>query len=151
MACAWLHHGRSKVKYFYVQYVNKHPDELVDEEAFTYPGPNPFTREQAILMMADAVEATSRSLKEFTDESIRALVDRIVDAQVDSGYFRNCPITYRDITVAKDVFVESLKTIYHTRIAYPELKSGHTEPERGSRGQRGGFFGGGLHSTWTRR
>lgn len=145
------HHGRSKVKYFYVQYVNKHPDELVDEEAFTYPGPNPFTREQAILMMADAVEATSRSLKEFTDESIRALVDRIVDAQVDSGYFRNCPITYRDITVAKDVFVESLKTIYHTRIAYPELKSGHTEPERGSRGQRGGFFGGGLHSTWTRR
>lgn len=72
------HHGRSKVKYFYVQYVNKHPDELVDEEAFTYPGPNPFTREQAILMMADAVEATSRSLKEFTDESIRALVDRIV-------------------------------------------------------------------------
>ncbi len=145
------HHGRSKVKYFYVQYVNKHPGEPVDEANFTYPGPNPFTREQAILMMADAVEATSRSLKEFTDESIRALVDRIVDGQVEEGYFRNCPITFRDISIAKDVFVESLKTVYHTRISYPELRKPEPEPGRPGRPPLGGLFGSGRHSTRNRR
>ncbi len=145
------HHGRSKVKYFYVQYVNKHPGEPVNDADFTYPGPNPFTREQAILMMADAVEATSRSLKEFTDESLRALVDRIVDAQVEEGFFRNCPITFRDISIAKDVFVESLKTVYHTRISYPELNKPDEKSPRTGRTSRGGFFFGGSHATWSRR
>ena len=145
------HHGRSKVKYFYVQYVNKHPDEAVDDDLFTYPGPNPSTREQAILMMADAVEATSRSLKEFTDESIRALVNRIVDGQVAEGYFRNCPITFSDITKAKEVFVESLKTVYHTRISYPELRKSDPTPERTPRSPLGSLFGSGRHTTWPRR
>lgn len=145
------HHGRSKVKYFYVQYVNKHPDVAVDDDLFTYPGPNPSTREQAILMMADAVEATSRSLKEFTDESIRALVNRIVDGQVAEGYFRNCPITFSDITKAKEVFVESLKTVYHTRISYPELRKPDPTPERTPRSALGGLFGSGRHNTWPRR
>ncbi len=135
------HHGKGKVKYFYTQYVNGHPGEPVDEADFTYPGPNPFTREQAILMMADAVEATSRSLKEFTDESIRALVNRIVDAQVAEGYFRNCPITFRDITVAKDVFAESLKTVYHTRISYPELRPVEQPAPRPAKSMRGTLFG----------
>lgn len=116
------HHGRSQVKYFYIQWKNKHPGEEPDERLFTYPGPNPFTREQAILMMCDAVEATSRSLKQFDEESIRALVDRIVDGQVEAGYFKECPITFRDISDAKRVLTESLKTIYHTRIAYPDEK-----------------------------
>lgn len=120
------HHGRSKVKYFYIQWKNKHEGQEPDESIFTYPGPNPFTREQAILMMCDAVEATSRSLKEFSEENIKALVDRIVDGQVAEGYFRECPITFRDIADAKRVLVENLKTIYHTRIAYPELR---TQPE----------------------
>lgn len=115
------HHGRSKTKYFYIQGKNKHPGEEPDEKLFTYPGPDPFTREQAILMMCDAVEATSRSLKEYSEESIKQLVDRIVDGQVSAGYFRECPITFRDISEAKRVLVESLKTVYHTRIAYPEL------------------------------
>lgn len=117
------HHGRSQVKYFYIQWKNKHQGEEPDPSLFTYPGPNPFTREQAILMMCDAVEASSRSLKEYTEESIKELVDRIVDGQVQAGYFRECPITFRDIADAKRVLVESLKTIYHTRIAYPELNS----------------------------
>ncbi len=117
------HHGRSCVKYFYIQWMNKHQGEKPDEKLFTYPGPNPFTREQAILMMCDAVEASSRSLKEYTEENIRELVNRIIDAQVADGRFEECPITFRDITEAKRVLVESLKTIYHTRIAYPELKS----------------------------
>lgn len=136
------HHGRSKVKYFYIQYKNNHPGESVNEELFTYPGVNPFTREQAILMMCDAVEASSRSLKEFTEESIRNLVYRIIDGQVSEGCFRDCPITFRDITEAKEVLVESLKTIHHTRIAYPELK---TEPQaKPERPQRTGLFGTGL-------
>lgn len=115
------HHGRSMVKYFYIQACNKHGQENVDPEAFTYPGRNPFTREQAILMMADAIEASSRSLPEYTEEKITALVHRIIDAQVENGNFRECPITFKDINDAKRVFADSLKTIYHTRIAYPEL------------------------------
>ena len=115
------HHGNGLVSYFYVQYKNSHPDETVDEALFRYPGPNPFTREQAILMMADGVEAASRSLKEYTEESIANLVDRIIDTQVQNGFFHDCPITFRDIQTAKDVLIERLKTIYHTRIAYPEL------------------------------
>lgn len=117
------HHGRSQVKYFYIQWKNKHQGEEPDAKLFTYPGPNPFTREQAILMMCDAVEASSRSLKEFTEESIKELVNRIIDGQVQAGYFRECPITFRDIADAKRVLAESLKTIYHTRIAYPELNA----------------------------
>ena len=115
------HHGAGMVKFFYVQYKNNHPDEEVDEELFTYPGPNPFTTEQAILMMADTVEAASRSLKEYTEESISSLVNRLIDGQVQQGFFHDCPITFRDIQVAKDVLIERLKAIYHTRIAYPEL------------------------------
>ena len=116
------HHGKGKTKYFLISYKNQHPDQTVDESIFTYPGPNPFTLEQAILMMADSVEAASRSLNEYTEESISALVDKIVDCQVQEGFFKDCPITFHDITVAKDVFREKLKTIYHTRISYPELK-----------------------------
>ncbi len=116
------HHGQGKAKYFYVRQKNEHPDEPVDDLLFTYPGPNPFTREQAVLMMADTVEAASRSLPDYTESSIRDLVDRLVDAQTADGYFRECPITFRDIQYAKTVLIEKLKTIYHTRISYPDLK-----------------------------
>lgn len=116
------HHGRGKTKYFYISWKNEHPDEEPDEEMFTYPGPNPFSREQAILMMADSVEAASRSLPEYTEESISNLVEKIIDSQVDDGCFKECPITFKDIATVKAVFKEKLKTIYHTRISYPELK-----------------------------
>ena len=116
------HHGQGKTKYFYVQYKNAHPDEDVDDLLFTYPGPNPFTKEQAILMMADTVEAASRSLPDYTEKSIRELVERLIDGQVADGFFRDCPITFRDIAYAKTVLIEKLKTIYHTRLSYPELK-----------------------------
>ncbi len=116
------HHGLGKTKYFYVKQKNEFPEEDVDDLLFTYPGPNPSTKEQAILMMADAVEAASRSLPDYTEQSIRELVCRIIDTQVDEGYFRDCPITFRDIQYAKTVLIEKLKTIYHTRISYPELK-----------------------------
>ena len=116
------HHGRGLARYFYVSYQNAHPEEEVDPEPFRYPGPNPSTAEQAILMMADAVEASARSLKDYNEETIVALVDRIIDAQMAQGFFVDCPITFKDIKLAKEVFKEKLKIVYHTRISYPELK-----------------------------
>ena len=116
------HHGQGKAKYFYVKYKNEHPNDDVDDLLFTYPGPNPTTKEQAILMMADTVEAASRSLPDYTEQSIRDLVNKLIDAQVTEGYFKECPITFRDIAYAKTVLIEKLKTIYHTRVNYPELK-----------------------------
>ncbi len=117
------HHGTGLVKYFYINYKNAHPDEEVDEAPFRYPGPNPWTREQAILMMCDTVEAASRSLSEYTEESISNLVNKLIDSQVSSGFFTDCPITFRDIKIAKQILIERLMSIYHTRIQYPELKT----------------------------
>ena len=119
------HHGQGKAKYFYVKYKNENPEAEVDDLLFTYPGPNPFTREQAILMMADTVEAASRSLKEYNEKSIRELVNRLVDGMVTDGFFRECPITFRDITYAKTVMSEKLKTIYHARVSYPTAEGGN--------------------------
>jgi putative nucleotidyltransferase with HDIG domain len=116
------HHGQGKAKYFYIKYKNEFPDQPVDDLLFTYPGPNPFTKEQAILMMADAVEAASRSLPDYTEQTIRQLVNKLIDGMVDDGFFHECPITFRDIQYAKTVLIEKLKTIYHTRISYPEMK-----------------------------
>lgn len=116
------HHGKGVAKYFYISYQNEHPGEEVDIEKFSYPGPNPFTKEQAILMMADAAEAASRSLPEYTEESISTLIDKIIDGQVAEGYFKECPITFKDIALVKALFKEKLKMVYHTRITYPELK-----------------------------
>lgn len=123
------HHGHGVVKYFYVKYKNEHPDEDVDIEAFQYPGENPFTREQAILMMADGVEAASRSLPEYTEESISNLVNKMIDGQVNEGFYKECPITFLDIAQAKSVLIERLKSIYHTRIQYPELKKEEKKEE----------------------
>lgn len=114
------HHGAGMAKYFYYKMQNEHPGEEINKDPFSYPGPNPFTKEQAILMMADTAEAASRSLKEYTSENIASLVENLIDQQVNDGYFRECPITFRDITMAKQVLIERLKNIYHTRISYPK-------------------------------
>ncbi len=115
------HHGAGKARYFLTQQRNAHPNDTIDERPFTYSGPNPHTMEQAILMMADAIEAASRSLKDYTEESVSSLVDRIIDGQMQEGFFSHCPITFEDISTAKQVFKEKLQIIYHTRISYPEL------------------------------
>lgn len=117
------HHGRGLAKYFYINYQNEHPDEIVDKEPFTYPGPNPSTREQAILMMADTCEAASHSLSDYTEESISNLVNKLIDQQVADGFFAECRITFYDIAIAKQVLIERLKAMYHTRIQYPTAKS----------------------------
>lgn len=115
------HHGTSMPKYFYNSWKNANPGKEANEANFRYPGPNPFTKEGAIMMMADSVEAASRSLPLYNEETIRQLVDKIIDSQLSEGYFKSAPITFRDVQTVKDVFVDKLLTIYHTRIAYPEL------------------------------
>lgn len=134
------HHGRSMTKFFYVSYKNKYPDKEIDESLFTYPGPNPRTTEQAILMMADAVEAASRSLSSYTEESINALVDKIIDGQVQEGNFNQCPMTFLDIQAAKEVFKSKLKTIYHTRISYPELNPVQENTKKRKKGRHKKLF-----------
>jgi len=117
------HHGRGTARYFFIKYCNAHPGEKVDAELFSYPGPNPLTKEQAVLMMADSTEAASRSLKEYTEESIGKLVDDIVGVQISEGYFNNCDISYKQIETVKEVFKERLRTMYHTRVTYPKLQA----------------------------
>lgn len=116
------HHGKSKVKYFYNSFRNKYPDRPVDEASFTYAGPDPVSKECAVVMMADAVEAASRTLRDKTEENITRLVNDIIDGQVGEGRFRNAEITFKDIAVVKRVYIEMLTNIYHSRIAYPRLK-----------------------------
>ena len=116
------HHGRGKAKYFYNSFKNQYPDKQIDDELFTYPGPNPFSKETAVLMMADSVEAASRSLREHTEESISGLVNKIIDSQIEDGLLQNAPLTFKDVESVKNVFVDKLKTMFHTRISYPDLK-----------------------------
>ena len=123
------HHGKGITSFFYIKYKNAHPDEEVDISDFSYPGPNPQTKEQAILMMADTVEAATKALDEYNDENISKRVNELIDKQVNDGYFRECPITFRDIAMAKQVLIERLKSIYHTRIKYPELKTKENDEE----------------------
>ncbi|MDR2148147.1 MAG: HDIG domain-containing protein [Tannerella sp.] len=116
------HHGKGFAKYFYNSYRNTFPDRPDNKEVFSYPGPNPFSRETAILMMADSVEAASRSLTEYTDESIEHLINKIIDSQIQEGLLKNAPLTFKDVEDVKTEFHERLKTMYHTRISYPDLK-----------------------------
>lgn len=117
------HHGRSVARFFYNTAVNENPEGTVDRAKFTYPGPNPQSRETAILMMADAVEAASRSLPEYTPDAIGALVDKIIDGQEKEGLFDESPVSFRDILTIKNTFKKRLSTIYHSRVAYPELRN----------------------------
>lgn len=124
------HHGRGTARYFYTTYCNANPDRTVDPAPFSYPGPNPTSRETSILMMADAVEAASRSLKDYSPESIQNLVNRIIDTQIAEGLHNDSPISFRDVKEIKDVFATRLRTIYHSRVSYPDMKkpSGAAQP-----------------------
>ena len=124
------HHGRGKAKYFYNSFKNQYPDKPINDELFTYPGPDPFSKETAVLMMADSVEAASRSLKEHTEESISALVNKIIDGQIADGLLKSAPLTFKDVETVKSVFVDKLKTMFHTRISYPDLKNNNYQADR---------------------
>lgn len=116
------HHGRGITKYFYNTAVNESKGEHIDPHQFEYPGPNPQSKETAILMMADSVEAASRSLTDYSRENIDNLVDRIIDSQIADGLLKESPISFADIETIRKTFKKRLATIYHTRVAYPELK-----------------------------
>ena len=115
------HHGKSVTKYFYNSYANANPEKTPNLAAYTYPGPLPNSKETAILMMADAVEARSRTLGIYTEESINDAVEKMIDAQIADGQFKDAPISFRDVETVKSVFKLKIKNIYHTRIVYPEL------------------------------
>ena len=114
-----MHHGKSMAKYFYLKYKEENPDKEVSMEDFMYPGPNPTTRETAIVMLADGVEAATRSLPEKNAETIKKMIDQIIDSKVANHELDNAPITFRDIKDIKAIFLEKLKNIYHLRIQYP--------------------------------
>ena len=113
------HHGTRRTEYFYQMELKSNPGVEVDEKDFRYHGPIPFSKETAVLMMADSVEAASRSLVDKTEESISKLVDGIIDAQMKDNQFVNTDLTFRDITTVKRVFKRKLMNMYHVRIAYP--------------------------------
>lgn len=117
------HHGAGRAKYFYFQAAKNLPEgQQPDPAVYTYPGPNPQTRENSLLMMADAVEAASRSLADYSKESIKALVDKIIDGQIADHLHDESSLQFADIQKIKAAFVKRLTTMYHTRIAYPEAK-----------------------------
>ena len=116
------HHGKGKAKYFYNLYVNQFSDKPVDESAFSYSGENPDTKETAILMMADSVEAASRSLTDYSEISLRNLIDKIINSQIADGLLEDAPLTFKNIKEIKQVFLERLLSIYHLRITYPEIE-----------------------------
>lgn len=113
------HHGCGKAKYFYNTYCNQHPDEEVDTASFIYPGPNPKSKETSILMMADTVEAASRSLPDHTPEAIENLVNRLIDAQIADGLHNDSLLSFKDVREIKESFISRLRTMYHARISYP--------------------------------
>ena len=115
------HHGTSRTTFFYNSYRNEHPNEEIDEQLFRYPGPKPNSKETALLMMADAVEARSRSLQNFSREEVINMVDKMIDAQVADGQFEQTPLTFRDLHDIKEAFTGKLLSINHHRIPYPEL------------------------------
>jgi len=113
------HHGTSTVQYFYRSYIKKYPAQDVDVRKFSYPGPKPFSKEMAVMMMADAVEAASRSLSEYSWSAISEMVEKVINLQLSEGQFDEAPITFLDIKAVKEVFKNRLKNIYHARISYP--------------------------------
>jgi putative nucleotidyltransferase with HDIG domain len=113
------HHGTTTTGYFYTLYKKSTPEQNPDESKFRYPGPTPYSKETAVLMMADAVEAASRSLRKYDEESIQQLIDKIIDKQIDEKQFVNAPITFRDISQIKKILKKKLMSIYHVRVAYP--------------------------------
>jgi len=114
------HHGTTVAYYFFKKYTDLHQLDTSTVKEFTYPGPKPFSKETAVVMMADAVEASSRSLLEYTEETISELVERIVYIQEQDGQFSDIPLTFKDISDIKSAFKKRLSNIYHIRMAYPE-------------------------------
>jgi hypothetical protein len=115
------HHGTDMVRYFYNNEVNQHGADNVDVSKYTYPGPSPFSKETAVVMLADSIEAASRTIKDYSQDVIGALVEDIVDDKIEHGQMNHADLTFRDIETIKTIFKQKLQNIYHTRIEYPKL------------------------------
>lgn len=112
------HHGTTTVQYFYKQFIADFPEEEVDIKDFTYPGPKPYSKETAILMMADSSEAAARSIKNPTSENIDALIEKIINKQISADQFVNADITFKEINQIKKLFKKKLVNIHHARVEY---------------------------------
>ena len=123
------HHGKGITRYFYYKAKESRPDQEVDKAPFSYPGPNPQTKEAAILMMADACEAATKSMSDHSEEAIAAMVGKIIDGQIADGLLREAPISFKDVETIKQLFVERLRTAYHMRVSYPsDVKRESAQP-----------------------
>ncbi len=114
------HHGASRVEYFYQSYLRNYPEKFIDESKFRYPGPVPFSKETGVVMLADSVEAASKSIKDLSEQNIDDLVEKIFNQKIEQEQLVHCDITFKEITVIKKLFKKMLKSIYHARIAYPQ-------------------------------
>ena len=116
------HHGTTMTGYFYAKQKNEHPDDPINVTAFQYPGPTPFSRETAVVMIVDSVEAAGKSLRSHDNESISKLVDNIIDGKISQNQLQNCDLTFGDITRIRTMLKAKMQSIYHARISYPVTK-----------------------------
>ena len=116
------HHGTTKANYFFLKHQQENPDEMVDEKAFIYPGPLPRSKEAAVVMLVDGIEAASRSMKEKTHENLKGLIDKMIDKKIEDKQLDDSALTFKDISTIKATLLEKLINIYHIRIEYPEEK-----------------------------
>jgi len=115
-----MHHGETKVQYFYKSFIKKYPDKVPDLANFSYPGPKPMSKETAIVMVSDSVEAAARSLKKINEDTIAPLVDNIIDNLINDKQFIYTNLTFNDITVIRESLKHKISNIYHGRIEYPK-------------------------------
>ena len=118
------HHGTTKAKYFYLKHQEQNPDQEIDDKDFIYPGPLPRSKEAAVVMLVDGIEAASRSMKEKTHENLKALIDNMIDKKIEDKQLDDSDLTFRDIDTIKRTLLEKLINIYHIRIEYPDEKKG---------------------------
>jgi cyclic-di-AMP phosphodiesterase PgpH len=124
------HHGTTKAQYFYLKHQEENPDEKVNEEQFIYPGPLPHSKEAAVVMLIDGIEAASRSLKDKTLENLKEVIDNMIDHKIRDRQLEESELTFRDIKIIKETLLNKLKNIYHLRIEYPKEKETNTKEKK---------------------
>ena len=117
------HHGTTYTGYFYAKELERHPDGGFDMTVFRYPGPRPYSRETAVVMIVDSVEAACRSLKQHTKESTDALIDRLIDGKINEHQLDNCPLSYGELAKIRQFLKNKMMSIYHVRVEYPTVQT----------------------------
>ena len=117
------HHGTTYTGYFFAKELERHPDGGFDQGLFRYPGPRPYSRETAVVMIVDTVEAACRSMKVHSKESTDKMIDRLIDGKVQAHQLDNSPLTYGDIALVRQILKNKMMSIYHVRVEYPTMKT----------------------------